>query len=146
MPGLAPLLLVEQSATAHTPTLIPDPEVEVEVGGGVLAVLLPVPVLPVLAPLLVEQLARAQTPTLIPEPEGAGVLVTPVALPAPPVTSAPGPVVRAVKVMAGGEAVDGGDCAAWAVVWLSRNIPLAPAARMRPRWRRFIDSKTLHER
>jgi hypothetical protein len=131
--------------------LIPDPDPEPEAGGGVLAVLLvpPVPVLPVLpvlAPLLVEQLARAQTPTLIPEPEGAGVLVTPVALPAPPVTPAPGPVVRAVKVMAGGEAVDGGDCAAWAVVWLSRNIPLAPAARMRPRWRRFIDSKTLHER
>ena len=142
MPGLVPLPL-EQSARAHTPTLIPDPEPEA--GGGVLAVLL-VPPVPVLAPLLVEQLARAQTPTLIPEPEGAGVLVTPVALPAPPVTPAPGPVVRAVKVMAGGEAVDGGDCAAWAVVWLSRNIPLAPAARMRPRWRRFIDSKTLHER
>ena len=127
-------LLVEQSATAHTPTLIPGPEVEVEVGGGVLAVLLPVPVLPLLA----EQLARAQTPTLIPEPEVAGVVLVPpwpppACVPDPRPLAVPGPVVRAVKVMAGGEAVEGGDCAAWALVWLSRNIPLAPAARIRPR-------------
>jgi hypothetical protein len=55
-------------------------------------------------------------------------------------------VIAAVKVavMAGGEAVDGGDWAAWALVWLSRNIPLAPAARIRPRWRRFMVMETLH--
>src|ERR1700761_1539133 len=40
--------------------------------------------------------------------------------------------------MAGGGAVDGGDWAAWAAVWLSRNIPLAPAAMIRPRWNRFM--------
>jgi hypothetical protein len=49
-----------------------------------------------------------------------------------------------VAVMAGGGAVPGGDSAAWAVVWLSRNIPPAPAARIRPRWMTFMTWVSLH--
>jgi hypothetical protein len=139
---------VEQVASAHTPTLIPEPEPGLEAGAlAVPLVLTPVLALPV--PVLVlglEQVARAHRPTLMPEPDPdpVPVLVLPVALPAPPVALVlpvphvpvpPGPLVAAVSVavMAGGGAVDGGDWAAWAGVWLSRNIPLAPAAMIRPR-------------
>jgi hypothetical protein len=121
---------------AVPPPVLPVPPLVVPVPVPVVLLVPELVPVPAWLPLL-EQLARAHTPTLIPEPE----VVVPVALPVPPAlpvaapAPAPGPVVAAVKVavMAGGEAVDGGDGAAWALVWLSRNIPLAPAARIRPR-------------
>jgi hypothetical protein len=67
------------------------------------------------------QVPRAHTPTLMPPPL-AGVVVW-----------------AAVRVVtAAGGLVPGGDWAAWAAVWLSRNIPPAPAARIRPRWMMFM--------
>jgi hypothetical protein len=74
------------------------------------------------------QVPRAQTPAWIP----------PLLVPWPP---APPPLVLVVWVVvtaAGGGVPPGGDSAAWAAVWLSRNIPPAPAARIRPRWMMFM--------
>jgi hypothetical protein len=76
-----------------------------------------VPVVPVVPWEL--QVPRAQTPAWMP------------------------PLVVWVATAAGG-LVPGGDSAAWAAVWLSRNIPLAPAARMRPRWMMFMTGFSLH--
>jgi hypothetical protein len=78
------------------------------------------------------------------------VPVVPVAAPPVPVVLVvPGPVVLVwtavrVAVIAGGGAVPGGDSAAWAAVWLSRNIPPAPAARIRPRLKTFMTWVSLH--
>ena len=145
-----------QVARAHTPTLIPEPEPEpvpvpelVPVPVPVLLVLVPAP--PPLvglvqvaathrlawAPLLVRE-----TPALVPDvPWGVQVprAHTPAWTPPPPPL-----VVWAVAAAAGGGLVPGGDSAAWAAVWLSRNIPLAPAARMRPRWMMFMTGGSLH--
>ncbi len=123
---------------------------------------LPVPVpppLPVLVPAppplgVLVQVAATQRlawmPLLVAE-AAALVPVVPVALQVPRVHT-PAWIPPPLVVVGGGEGghrgggglVPGGDSAAWAAVWLSRNIPLAPAARMRPRWMMFMTGVSLH--
>ncbi len=157
---LVPVLGLVQVARAHTPTVIPDPEPELELVPGLEPVVgfVPAPVLePVLVPppppLGVVQVAArhtwACTPLLLAETCAlvpvvpAGVQVprahTPTLIPPPLVLVLAGVVWAAVRVVtAAGGLVPGGDWAAWAAVWLSRNIPPAPAARIRPRWMMFM--------
>ena len=144
------------------PELVPVLEPVLE--PGPVLVLVPVPVLLVLVPAppplvglvqvaATQRLAWApllvrETPALVPDvpwavqvPRAHTPTWTP---PPPPLVLVLGVVVWAAATAAGGGLVPGGDSAAWAAVWLSRNIPLAPAARMRPRWMMFMTGGSLH--
>ncbi len=159
-----------QVARAHTPTLIPDPELELEPDPElvlklelvlVLVLVLPVPVPPPAgagassasaggagagggdAEAGVDAAAGGRGGGA--GAGGAGELQVPRAHTLawiPPPLVAVWAVVRVTA--AGGGLVPGGDSAAWAAAWLSRNIPLAPAARMRPRWMMFMTGVSLH--